>query len=131
MKIKYKNEIFNYRIFVKGYGFLSFAKNMGKSLRNKYGQKLLDSATKSTTDATKTASKRAIQKTAEATRDLIGDKIADKITSVSKKSNNNNSNNNNNEDVELTTHKERYISPEEKQQIINELRLVPKKGEYF
>ena len=31
------------RIYVKRYGFLSFAKNMGKSLSNKYGQKLLDS----------------------------------------------------------------------------------------
>ena len=71
------------RIYVKGYGFLSFAKNMGKSLSNKYGQKLLDSAKKSTTDAIKTASKRAIQKTAEATGDLIGNKIADKFTSVS------------------------------------------------
>ena len=30
------------RIYVKGYGFLSFAKNMGKNLSNKYGQKLLD-----------------------------------------------------------------------------------------
>ena len=47
---------------VKGYGFFSFAKNMGKSLSNKYGQKLLDSAKKSTTDAIKTVSKRAIQK---------------------------------------------------------------------
>ena len=74
------------RIYVKGYGFLSFAKNMGKSLSNKYGQKLLDSAKKSTTDAIKTASKRAIQKTAEATGDLIGNKIADGITSVSTKS---------------------------------------------
>ena len=34
------------RIYVKGYGFLSFAKNMGKNLSNKYGQKLLDSAKK-------------------------------------------------------------------------------------
>ena len=31
------------RIYVKGYGFLSFAKNMGRSLSNKYGKKLLDS----------------------------------------------------------------------------------------
>ena len=46
------------RIYVKGYGLLFFAKNMGKS--NKYGQKRLDSAKKSTTDAIKTASKRAI-----------------------------------------------------------------------
>ena len=73
------------RIYVKGYGFLSLAKNMGKSLSNKYSKKLLDSAKKSTIDAIKTTSKRAIQKTAEGTGDLIGNKIADKITSVSKK----------------------------------------------
>ena len=97
------------RIYVKGYGFLSFAKNMGKSLSNKYGQKLLDNAKKSTTDVIKTASKRAIQKTAEATGDLIGNKIADKRTKP-----NNNNNNNNNEDSKLTTHKKRYISPEVK-----------------
>ena len=41
---------------------LSFAKNMGKNLSNKYGQKLLDSAKKSTADAIKIASKRAIHK---------------------------------------------------------------------
>ena len=49
------------RIYIKGYGFFSFAKNIGKNLSNEYGQKLLDSAKKSTTDAIKTASKRAIQ----------------------------------------------------------------------
>ena len=70
---------------MEGYGFLSFAKNIGKSLSNKYGQKRLDSAKKSTTDATKTASKRAIHKKAEAAGNLIGNKIADKITSFSKK----------------------------------------------
>ena len=39
------------RRYVKGYGFLSFAKNMGahatrvaKNLNNKYGQKLVDTA---------------------------------------------------------------------------------------
>ena len=42
------------RIYAKGYGFLSFAKNMGKSLSNKYGQKPLDIAKKSTTDSIKT-----------------------------------------------------------------------------
>ena len=47
-------------IYVKGYGFLSFAKNIGKNLSNKCGQKLLDSAKKSTTDAIKTTSKRVI-----------------------------------------------------------------------
>ena len=59
------------RIYVKGYGFLSFAKNIGthatkvaKSMNNKYSQKRLDSAKKSATNAIKTASKRTIQKTA-------------------------------------------------------------------
>ena len=32
------------RIYLKGYRVLSFAKNMGKSVSNKYGQKRLDSA---------------------------------------------------------------------------------------
>ena len=101
------------RIYVKGYGFLSFAKNMGKSLSNKYSQKL-DSAKNSTTDAIKTASKRAIQKTAEATGDLIGNNIADKITSISKKpAKELRDNDKTEEDVEITTHKKRYISPEE------------------
>ena len=63
------------RIYVKWYGFLSFAKIMGKILSNKYSQKLLDTAKKSTTNAIKTASKRAIQKTAKATGDLIGTKL--------------------------------------------------------
>ena len=123
---------------VKGYGFLSFAKNMGQSLSNKYSQKLFHSAKKSTIDAIKTTSKRAIQKTAEATGDLIDNKIADKITIAptewhSKKPNNNknNNNNNNNEDVKIIAHKKRYISPEERQQIINGLRLVPKKDACF
>ena len=65
---------------------MSFARNMGKNLNNKYGQKILDSTKKPTTDAIKTVSKRAIQKTAEAIGDLIGNKIVNKITSVSKKS---------------------------------------------
>ena len=73
------------RIYVRGYEFSPFAKNMGKSLSNTYGQKILDSAKKSRTDAITTASKRAIQKTAEVTGDLTGNKFADKITSVPKK----------------------------------------------
>ena len=116
------------RIYVKGYGFLSFAKSMGKSLSDKYGQKLLDRTKKFTTDAIKTASKSAIQKTAEATGDLIGNKIADKITSVSKKKPTKELPNDETkeEDVEIASPKKRYISPEEKKQIIEELRLVPK-----
>ena len=35
------------------------------------------------------------------------------------------------EDVEITTPKKRCISPEERQQIIEELRLVPKKMYIF
>ena len=71
-------------------------------------ENLLISLKKSKEDAIKTESKKAIQKTAEATGDLIGNKIADKITS----------------DVERTTYKKRYMSPEERQQIIDKLRLV-------
>ena len=108
------------RVYVKGYGFMSFA----RSVSNKYGKQLVDTAKKSATDAIKTASKRAIQKTAEATGDLVGNKIADKITSVSKKSTKKLPTID--EDEELTTFKKRYISPEERQQIIDELRRIPK-----
>ena len=121
-------------IYVKGYGFLSFAKNMSKNLNNKYGQKVLDNAKKSIADAIKTASKIEIQKTAETTGDLVGNKIADKITSVSKKESTkelHNSDGTKEEDAEITTHKKRYIFPEESQQIIEELRLVQKKDVYF
>ena len=104
---------------------------MGKSLSNKYDQKLLDSTKKSTTDATKTASKRSIQETAEATGYLIGNKIADKIASVSmKKSIKELHDNKTEEDLEIATLKKRYISPEERKQILEELRLVPKKTDY-
>ena len=51
-----------YVIYVKGYRFLSFAKNMVKSLSNKYGQKRFDSANKSTTDVIKTALKKQFKK---------------------------------------------------------------------
>ena len=48
------------RMYKKGCGFLSFAKNMSKNVSSKYVQKLLDSAKKSAMDAIKTASKITI-----------------------------------------------------------------------
>ena len=69
-----------FRKYVKGYGFLSFA----RKFVNRYGTKLMDSATKLGIDAAKTAPKRVVQKAAEPTGDLLGNKIADKITSIVK-----------------------------------------------
>ena len=63
-----------YRKYVQGYDFVSFARKSG----DKYGKKLMDTATKIGIDAAKTASKRVFKKFAEATGDLIGNKIADK-----------------------------------------------------
>ena len=101
------------RIFVKGYGFLTFARNMdkniSKNLSSKYGQKLLDHAKQPATDALKTASKREIQKIAEATGDLIGNEIADKITRVSKTSPQNNSETN-----EEKILRERYLQKKDR-----------------
>ena len=64
------------RRYVKGYGFFSFARNIGthatkvaKNLNNKYDQKLVNTAKKSATDALKIAGKRAIHKTAEPSGD--------------------------------------------------------------
>ena len=79
-------------------------------------------------DAIKTASKRAIQTTAEATGNLISNKIADKITSVSKKYltelNSAELHSEELQNDEMEAPKKRYISPKERQQITDELRLV-------
>ena len=120
------------RRYVKGYGFLSFARNIGthaakvaKNMSNKYSQKLVDTAKKSPTDAIKTASKRAIQKTAEATGDLVGNEIADKITGASKKSlKNPHDEESSTTEINNEIPKERYISLKERQKIIDELRLI-------
>ena len=96
-------------------------KNMSKNLSGKYSQTLLDHLKQSATDAFKTSSKRVFQKTAEATGDLTGIKIANKIMEVSKNSQQNNSETVTNEhDKEIP--KERYISSEEKQEMIDELK---------
>ena len=47
-----------FRKHVKGYGFLSFGRKFG----NKYGKKLMDTATITGIDAAKTASKRYFKK---------------------------------------------------------------------
>ena len=57
--------------YVKGYVFLSFVRKFG----DKYGKKLMDTATKAGLDAAKNASKIVVQNTAEATGDLIGNEI--------------------------------------------------------
>ena len=119
--------------YVKGYGFLSFARNIGthatkvaKNKSNKYSQKLADTAKKSATDVIKTASRRSIQIIAEATGDLIGNKIADKITTKSPKDVTSASKKSHNEEIQSNKvnneiPKERCISPKERQKIIDEL----------
>ena len=85
--------------------FWSFAKTFG----NKYVKKLMDTATK----AGITASKKGAQETAETAGDLFGNKIADKITSIGKPK----------EKGKTKGTEENYISPEKRQQVIDDLRL--------
>ena len=121
------------RKYVKGYGFVSFAKNFG----SKYGKKFLNkgvSASKRVRDTAskfnqskygnilknqgtefgKIAGKKVVQKSAEATGNLIGSKIADKITSLKVKD----------KPQEITEGEEEIIiPPDQRQQILNDLRL--------
>ena len=62
---------------------------------------------------------------------MIGNKISDKISVSKKPAKELPNGETEKEDGEITTHKKRCISPEERQQIIDELRLVPKKDAYF
>ena len=96
-----------FRKYIKGYGFLSFARKSG----DKYGKKIMDSLKKTGIDAAKTASKRVVQKTAEATGDLTGNKIADKVTSVGKSK------------EKINKPEEIYIPPEKRQKIVDDLKL--------
>ena len=95
------------RKYVKGYRFLSFA----RKCRDKFDKKLMDTETKTGIDQAKTPSKRVVQKAAEATGDLIGNKIADKITLIGKSK------------EKMNKPEEIYISPEKRQQIIDDLKL--------
>ena len=65
--------------------------------------------------------KKIVHKSAEATGDLIGNTIADKITSTSKKSKNEEIQSN---EVNNEIPKETYISPKERQKIIDEYNNV-------
>ena len=94
------------RRYVKGYGFMFFARNF----HDKYSKSLMDV---SKTFA-KTAGKKTLKETAKATGDLIGIKIADKITAKP----------HNKDEVINGIQKERYISPKERQKIIDELKLA-------
>ena len=108
IKMRYSREP-RFRKYVKGYGFLSFARKFG----NKYSKELMDTATKTGIDAAKMGSKRVVQKTAEATGDLIGNKLADKITSIGKPR----------EKEKTKEIEEIYIPSEKRQQIVDDLRL--------
>ena len=97
------------RKYIKWYGFLSFALN----LSNKYGKRLLDTATKTGLDALKSDSKKEVHKAAEATGQFIGNKIADTILKWKPVIDENSRN------VE-----EIVVPPEKRQEMLNELRQV-------
>ena len=90
--------------------------NAAKKFGDKYGKNLMDTSRKQGTDFAKTAGKKIVQKSAEATGDLIGNKIADKISSP-EKSRNKEKENETNEVEEI------YIPPEKRQQITDDSRL--------
>ena len=91
------------RLYVKGYGSMSFARNFSDS------KSLIDKGIDVSKTFAKTAGKRILKKSAEATGDLIGNKIADKITA---------------KPIKNDVTNERHVSPEERQEIINKLRLA-------
>ena len=100
------------RRYVKGYGFMSFARNFS----DKYSKSFMDKGIDLSKTFVKISGKKILKETAKATGDLIGNKIADKITAKpSKKSH---------DEVNNEISKERYISPEERQKIIDGLKLV-------
>ena len=70
------------RRYVKGYGFMYFARNFG----DKYSKSLMNKGIDVSKKFAKTTGRKILKETAKTTGDLIGNKIADKVTSASKKS---------------------------------------------
>ena len=64
------------KVYVKGYGFTSVARNFS----DKYSKSLIDKGIDVSKTFAKTAGKRILKESAKATGDLIGNKITDKIT---------------------------------------------------
>ena len=89
-------------IYGKGYGLMSFARNFS----DKYCKSLIDKGIGLSKTFDKTAGKRILKESAKATDYLIGNKIADKITS---------------KPIKNDVINERYVSPEERQEIFNKL----------
>ena len=114
-------------IFVKGYGFLYFARNVGKdvgkniiqNLSSKYRQRLLDHAKESATNTLKSDSKNS---TSNWWFDC--DKIADRIRKISKTSSKDNSESN-----EKKILRKRFILSELRHKITDDLGL--KKQNYW
>ena len=89
---------------------MSFARNFS----DKYSKSLMDKGIDLSKTFAKTAGKKVLKERAKATGDLIGNKIADKITAKP----------HNKDEVINGIPKERYISPKERQKIIDELKLA-------
>ena len=79
-------------IFVKGYWYLPFPKNIvknigkkiSKNLSGKYNQMFMDHIKQSPTEGLKTISTKANGKIEQAIGDLIGNKITNRIAKVSR-----------------------------------------------
>ena len=100
------------RIFIKYYGFLSFAKNMGKNIDNNISKPLIGKYSYKPIDQ---SSKRVIQKTAEATGNLIGNKISNKVGTLT------------NEEENIGIYREyleKDIYLQKKKKIIDDLTLI-------
>ena len=102
-----------YRKYVQDYGFFSFTRKCG----DKYGKKLMDTATKAGIDAAKNSSKRVVQKTAKTAGDLVGNK---KTNSLGKSKNKQ-------KEYKTNEVEEIYFPPEKRQQVIDDLRLDTKR----
>ena len=88
--------------------------SFGRNLSNKYERKLLlHTATKTGLDALKTATKKVAHKAAKATGEFIGNKIANKIVKPKTIPDENSRN-----------VKELIIQPEQRKEMLNELRQV-------
>ena len=92
------------------------------------GKSFLIPQTKSATDALRVASKKALQKTAKAADDLVGNKFVDKNTGAASQTSSSKSTASatlaQTDEAPMEIPREKFISQEKQQQIIDDLGLL-------
>ena len=121
MRFQFDQEIWIIMDF--DYGFLSFAKDMSKNIGKNISKRLSGEYSQKLLIMLNNLLQMHLNLLQKVTGDLTENKIAGKVTKIPKTSQQNNSETITNEHHKEIP-KERYLSPDERQKVVDDLRLI-------